>query len=293
MYCHVEAKDLFKGTLRFELRGELKAKELHVDGKKLGYGVYNNFAMDLPSGPRRVRIVGENGAICEKTIQIEPGKTSNAVCDFSNTASRVEPAPQARIPPGKKIDLDFKQASIHDVLRTMTEVCGLNTVTPDYINPKITINLKQAPCDQALEVLLESQGLWYRYEPKGNLVLIADRKQIDRDAEMQVVRERAGYLDDALPDGPDLDLDFKGVSFHDLMRLFASAADVNVVVPEHINAKVTIKLQKAPWDAALRTVLEAHGLWYRYRPNGKLLRIADRKDLDRETEAELVRSRKR
>ena len=59
------------------------------------------------------------------------------------------------------------------------------------------------------------------------------------------------------------------------------------IMPEHIDARVTVKFEKARWDAALTAILESHGLWYRYRPNGKLLRIATRNELDREAEQKL------
>ena len=42
-----------------------------------------------------------------------------------------------------------------------------------------------------------------------------------------------------------------------------------------------------PWDQALEVILASHGLWY--RRDGNLYRIAPRKELDAEDEAEAAR----
>lgn len=283
VFCMIESKDMFDGKVRFELRGGPTNAELFVDGVSLQIGVFHDQAIVLPSGLRTFRLVSSDGAVCEQQARVERGKTTTVACTFRK--GREVPAPSERIPPGKPIDLDFKATSLHDVMRTIADSCGLNAVIPTYVDAKTTISLKQAPCDQALEVILESHGLWYRYHAAGNILHVAPRNQIDRDAEAAAGRVKAGIVDDPLPSGPALDLDVKDASLHDLMRLFASAAGVNVVLPEHIDAKVTLKLKQARWDVALTTILDANGLWYRYRPNGKLLRIGTRNELDREAEA--------
>jgi type IV pilus assembly protein PilQ len=58
-------------------------------------------------------------------------------------------------------------------------------------------------------------------------------------------------------------------------------------VPDEIRATVTVQLKRVPWDQALEVILESKGLWY--RKEGNLYRIADRKLLDAEDEAEAAR----
>jgi type II secretory pathway component HofQ len=65
---------------------------------------------------------------------------------------------------------------------------------------------------------------------------------------------------------------------------------MNVVLPDSINAQITVRLKGVPWQRAFQAVLEANGLWYRYRDNGHLIRIAPRKVLDAENDAEFARS---
>ena len=87
---------------------------------------------------------------------------------------------------GTKIDLDFKDADIHNLLRLLADVGGVNIVIPDEIQARVTVRLRRVPWDQALEVILASKGLWYRRE--GNLYRIAPRKQLDAEDEAEAER---------------------------------------------------------------------------------------------------------
>lgn len=87
---------------------------------------------------------------------------------------------------GTKIDLDFKDADIHNLLRTLADVGGVNIVIPDEIQARVTVRLRRVPWDQALEVILASKGLWYRRE--GNLYRVAERAQLDKEDEAEAAR---------------------------------------------------------------------------------------------------------
>jgi type IV pilus assembly protein PilQ len=91
---------------------------------------------------------------------------------------------------GRKIDLDFKDADIHNLLRLLADVGGVNIVIPDEIRASVTVRLRNVPWDQALEVILQSKGLWYRRE--GSLIRIAARKVLD--AEDKAEAERVASL---------------------------------------------------------------------------------------------------
>ncbi len=87
--------------------------------------------------------------------------------------------------------------------------------------------------------------------------------------------------------GATVEFDFKDAPIHDLLRIIADTGNVNIVVPDNIDAKVTVKLKRVPWDQALEVILASHALWY--RREGNLYRIAPRKELDAEDEAEAAR----
>jgi type IV pilus assembly protein PilQ len=87
--------------------------------------------------------------------------------------------------------------------------------------------------------------------------------------------------------GATINLEVKDAPIHDLMRLIADTGRVNIVIPDTINPRVTVRLQRVPWDQALEVILASHGLWY--RREGNLYRIATRKELDAEDEADAAR----
>ncbi|MFN0248252.1 MAG: type IV pilus secretin PilQ [Kofleriaceae bacterium] len=87
--------------------------------------------------------------------------------------------------------------------------------------------------------------------------------------------------------GAIIDFDYKDAPMADLLRAIADTGKVNIVVPDGIDARVTVRLKKVPWDQALEVILASHGLWY--RRDGNLYRIAPRKELDAEDELEAAR----
>jgi hypothetical protein len=198
----------------------------------------------------------------------------------------IEPGPPVTLPPGKNVDLAFKDVPLADLVRMLGEQCGVNVVIPDDVQVRLTVNLKDAPCDQALEVLLESNDLWYRYRRDANLIRVAPRRQLTDELRDELLRRDQGLVDDPLPAGPPVDFDLAQVPLVDLLRAFADVNHVNLVVPPGITARLTIRGHQMAWGPALQTVLASHGLWYRYRHHGKLLRIAARRQLDDEQRTE-------
>jgi hypothetical protein len=193
------------------------------------------------------------------------------------------PAPAHGVLPTMLVDLDFKSADLADVLRFLATACGLNFVVPSDIQASVTVRLVQVPCADAIESLLESRGLWYDYTPAGSLVRVAPRKQLDveaHDARERAELQGALLIDDALPAGPTVDFDFKDAPLRDILVMLTAAGKVNLVLPDEIQGMVTIRAKDVPWTSALHAILQANGLWYRYRDNGRILRIAPRKVID-------------
>ncbi|HVV81417.1 MAG TPA: type IV pilus secretin PilQ, partial [Kofleriaceae bacterium] len=147
--------------------------------------------LDVASGTVRLRFAG-TPAVAGVTTQTLP---SPVVGGFGATSAPITQTTVAQLNPNRKvyrgatIDLDFKDADIHDLLRTLATVGRVNIVVPDEVRATVTVQLKRVPWDQALEVILESKGLWYRKE--GNLYRIADRKTLDAEDEAKAARIKA------------------------------------------------------------------------------------------------------
>jgi type II secretory pathway component GspD/PulD (secretin) len=65
---------------------------------------------------------------------------------------------------GEPISLDLKDADIRDVLLTFSKLTGLNIVVDPGVQGSVTVRLHDVPWDQALEVILRSNGLGYVLE---------------------------------------------------------------------------------------------------------------------------------
>ncbi|MGC9324658.1 MAG: type IV pilus secretin PilQ [Desulfomonilia bacterium] len=112
-----------------------------------------------------------------ETVKAVPLPTTSASYDIP--PSLQETVINAELLPtytGQRISLDFQNADIHNVLRIIADVSGLNIVTSDEVKGNITIRLKNVPWDQALDVVLESKDLGKM--AVGNVVRIAPADKI-------------------------------------------------------------------------------------------------------------------
>ena len=82
---------------------------------------------------------------------------------------------------GQKISLEFKDADIKNVFRLLAEVSGKNIIVTDDVNRKITVRLLEVPWDQAMDLIINTNGL--DKEEVGNVIRIstAGRIKSERD----------------------------------------------------------------------------------------------------------------
>ena len=71
---------------------------------------------------------------------------------------------------GEPISLDLKDADLRDVLLTFSKLARLNMVIDPDVRDSVTVRLENVPWDQALEVILKSNGLGYVLE--GSMVRV-------------------------------------------------------------------------------------------------------------------------
>lgn len=89
---------------------------------------------------------------------------------------------------GRRIDLDLKDADIHNVLRLLGDVGRVNLVVADNVTGTVTIRMRNVPWDQALDVVLQSKRLGM--VRRGNLVRVAPLADLEREREMEIARRR-------------------------------------------------------------------------------------------------------
>jgi type IV pilus assembly protein PilQ len=77
---------------------------------------------------------------------------------------------------GEKLSLTFQNVEVRAVLQVIADFTGLNIITSDTVGGNHTQRLKEVPCDQALDIILQAKGLSKR--KNGNVVLIAPTDEL-------------------------------------------------------------------------------------------------------------------
>ena len=87
---------------------------------------------------------------------------------------------------GRRIDLDLKDADVHNVLRLLADVGQVNIVTADNVAGTITIRMRNVPWDQALDVVLQAKGLGV--VQRANMLRVAPLADLEKERELQIAR---------------------------------------------------------------------------------------------------------
>jgi type IV pilus assembly protein PilQ len=89
---------------------------------------------------------------------------------------------------GRRIDLDLKDADVHNVLRLLADVGQVNIITADNVTGTVTIRMRNVPWDQALDVVLQSKGLGMVRQ--GNMIRVAPLADLEKERELQIARRQ-------------------------------------------------------------------------------------------------------
>lgn len=101
------------------------------------------------------------------TAQAAPAPAAPAAT-LSIQGSRTPDQPRFTGPP---VTLDFQGADLRAVLRTFSEISGLNVVIDPSITGSVDVSLRDVPWDQALDIILKANKLGYSVD--GTIVRIA------------------------------------------------------------------------------------------------------------------------
>ena len=98
---------------------------------------------------------------------------------FPLTAEEIQQAKMKKqVFTGKRISLNFQNISIRAVLQLLADFTGINIVVSDNIKGDITLRLNDIPWDQALDIILTTQGLDKRRT--GNVMLVDTKANLDK-----------------------------------------------------------------------------------------------------------------
>lgn len=72
----------------------------------------------------------------------------------------------------------------------------------------------------------------------------------------------------------NVSFDFKDADLRNVLRLFATKADVNIIAGPEVKGTVTMRLRDVPWEKALELVLEVNG--YGYQKEANVIKVLSR-----------------
>lgn len=90
---------------------------------------------------------------------------------------------------GEPISVNLKDVDLRDFFRLIHEISGLNVVLDPAVKGTLTIVLDEVPWDQALDIVLQNNGL--DKQLNGNVLRIATRDTLKREAETERDLEKA------------------------------------------------------------------------------------------------------
>jgi type IV pilus assembly protein PilQ len=107
----------------------------------------------------------------------------------ATVASSQAPTPATGRYTGEPISVNLKDVDLKDFFRLIHEISGLNVVLDPAVKGSLTIVLDEVPWDQALDIVLQNNGL--DKQLSGNVLRVATRDTLKKEAETQRDLERA------------------------------------------------------------------------------------------------------
>ena len=167
--------------------GAAAAVEQHLDGRTVGKdGGAIRHVVTVAREARPADLPRIETSIHDEDPPVET--TSGGAAGFVGASSNV--LAQQRYT-GRRIDIDLKDADIHNVLRLLADTGHVNVVTADDVSGTITIRMRNVPWDQVLDVVLQAKGLGMVRQ--GNLVRVAPLSQLQKERELKLAAQKQEY----------------------------------------------------------------------------------------------------
>ena len=132
--------------------------------------------------PLLERVDNPRGPIAPGAAAIQAARSAQqapapAAPQAPQTGTGVEPPAQRYT--GHPVSLDFQGADLRSVLRTFSEISGLNLVIDPSIQGTVDVSLRDVPWDQALDIILRANQLGYVVD--GTIVRVAPLRVLEEE----------------------------------------------------------------------------------------------------------------
>jgi type IV pilus assembly protein PilQ len=135
----------------------------------------------IPAGTPGSKVVGTEDPSIYAVAQEKTAAAVSSVQAQVGLASKTK----AKKYSGKRIDLDFKDADILNILRLLSDVGHINIVAGDNVKGSVTLRMRDVPWDLALKVILEAKGLG-KVKLAENLYRVAPKATLEKEQQMKI-----------------------------------------------------------------------------------------------------------
>ena len=152
----------------------------------------------------------------------------------------------------------------------------------DFATPVKYIDTQQKASHVVMEIT-NQKLVTYSSEREGEkLILLISDKVI------KTAQQRS--IDKSLFKGDLLDLNFQDIEVRDVLELIADFKSLNLVASDSVQGKITLNLNKVPWDQALDIIMRSKGL--DMRKQGNILLIAPIEEIAEREQKEIESKKK-
>ena len=175
------------GSVELEQRGDRAVVEVHGSESAAGTAIRSGDHIVWMFSPTSVETRPHSRTIARERDYAAEVDGPEVAGFLSKLPAQVGGKPGRKYS-GRRIDLDFKDADIHNILRLLSEVGGVNVVTADNVGGTVTIRMRDVPWDQALDVILQAKALGMVRQ--GNLLRVAPLAQLEQEREAAIARQK-------------------------------------------------------------------------------------------------------
>lgn len=160
------------------------------------------------------------------------------------TERHTEADPDARARLQRKVDLDYAQVDIRDMIRLVSNVAEVDIVTKGDITAMVTMRMRKTPVIEALDEALFQAGA--------------------RRTEIPVLRIVEGTVAGAhLIEGRNVTASFSDASLAEVIDVFDKHTDISIVVPDELSGRRTsLRFTAEPFGQAFSRFLRESGLGF-------------------------------
>jgi type II secretory pathway component GspD/PulD (secretin) len=157
------------------------------------------------------------------------------------------------------LSLSCQNADIIDVLRGIAIQNNVNIVPDRSVTGTVTIYLDNAPFEEGLQTLLETNG--FTYEKQNSIYLVRKQATATQNINISVANGQ-------------LTIDARNADVSEIIQKLSTEANINIVAESGLSGNITAHFSNIPIDDALYAIFSANN--YTLYENGGIYRVGNR-----------------